>query len=80
VTNLVLLRETNLLDVPATLRKIADGIEAGDHGQVHAAVLVLDAAQVAVFYAGSGEAGPNGHLLLHAGAAKMVQAVLEAKG
>lgn len=76
----MLLRETNLLDVPATLRKIADAIEAGDHGIVHSAVLVLDAAKLAVFYAGTGEAGPNGHLLLHAAAAKMVQAVLEAKG
>lgn len=74
-----LLRETNLPDVPATLRKIADGIEAGTFGVPHGCAVVLDAATLHVFFTGNGEAAPNAHLLLHAGAAKMVQAVLEAK-
>lgn len=79
MSNLVLLRKTNLLDVPATLRSIADSIEAGEHGTPNCAVLVLDAEGLDVFYMGTGEAAPNAHLLLHAGAAKMLQAVLDAK-
>lgn len=77
---LVVLRETNVLDVPATLRKIADGIEAGEFGEAVACTVVLDAHSLEVFYMGSGEAGPNAHLLLHAGAAKMLQRVLDGKG
>jgi hypothetical protein len=80
MTNLVVMRETNLLNIPATLRNIADAIEAGDYGEATGCALVLDAATLEVFYCGTGEAGPNTHLLLHAGAAKMVARVVEAKG
>ena len=73
------LRETNLLNVPATLRNIADSIEAGMFGDVKGAALVLDADKVDVFYTGTGEAGANAHLLFSIGAAKMVNAVLEVK-
>lgn len=76
---LVVMRGSNLLDIPATLRNIAAGIEAGDHGEVHGCAVVLDARELDVFYCGTGEAGPNAHLLLHAGAAKMLAAILEAK-
>lgn len=79
MSNLVLMRETNLLDVPATLRNIAAAIEAGSHGNPLGCVVVLDADALDVFYCGSGEAGPNAHLLLHAGAAKMLHGVLGSK-
>lgn len=75
-----LLRDSNLLDVPGTLRRIADSIEAGEYGEVGGATLVVDGDYLEVFYAGTGEAAPNAHLLLHAGAAKMLKAVLDAKG
>jgi len=70
----------HLLDVPATLRRIADDIERGEFGQVNAAALVLDAFELECFFCGSGETGPNAHLLFHAGAAKMMAAVLGGKG
>lgn len=73
------MRETNLRDIPATLRNIADAIESGTHGEATGCVVVLDALRIEVFYTGSGEAAPNAHLLLHAGAAKMLATVVEAK-
>jgi hypothetical protein len=79
MTNLVLLRETNLLDIPGTLRNIAAAIEEGDYGAAQGCVVVLDADTLEVFYTGTGEAAPNAHLLLHAGAARMLQPVLDAK-
>lgn len=79
MSNLVVLRETNLQDIPATLRSIADEIEAGDHGKAHGCVVVLDAHGLDVFYMGGGEAAPNTHLLLGAGMAKMQQAVMAGK-
>ena len=81
MTNLVVLRDTNLLDIPATLRRIADEIESGKYGPAECGVFVLDTARtIEVFYMGSGEAGPNAHLLLHAGAGKMIKTVMDAKG
>lgn len=77
--NIVVLRETNLQDIPSTLRNIADSIEDGEYGEAAGCVVVLDADQLEVFYTGTGEAAPNAHLLLHAGAGKMVQRVLDEK-
>lgn len=76
---LVVLRETNLLDIPATLRNIADAIEQGQYGDGLGCVVVLDADKLQVFYCGSGEAAPNAHLLLGAGMAKMLSTVMEEK-
>lgn len=73
------LRDTNLLDVVPTLRSALEGLEAGEFGEPKAAVLVVDADGLEVFYCGTGEAGPNAHLLLQTGAAKMMQAVLRGK-
>lgn len=73
------IRETNLFNVPATLRNIADGIEKGEYGDALGCVVVLDADTLDVFYMGSGESAPNAHLLLHAGAAKMLAAVVAGK-
>lgn len=78
--DLVLMRGTNLQDIPATLRDIASGIEAGDYGKALGCAIVLDADTLDVFYCGTGEAAPNAHLLFHAGAGKMIAAVMEEKG
>lgn len=84
MSNLHLLRETNLLDIPATLRQIARAIEDGKHGAAVGCAVVLNAGDiedgVSVFFAGTGEAGPHAHLLLCAGAAKMMRGVLEGGG
>lgn len=74
------LRETNLHDVPATLRRIADEIEAGAHGKVNACAVTLDATNVEIFYMGTGEAAPNAVLLFNVAVAKITNRVLEAKG
>lgn len=80
MSNLRLLRETSLLDVPAVLRNLADAMERGEYGQINGCVVVWDADTLEVSYAGTGEAAPNAHLLLHAGAAKMMARVIEGKG
>lgn len=79
MTTLHVMRETNLLNVPATLREIADGIEAGHFGEPVGCAVVLDAFKLDVFYMGSGEAAPNTVLLMAAATAKMVAPVLEQK-
>ena len=73
------LRETNLLDVPATLRNIADAIERDEYGAINSAVVVLDGNSIECFYMGTGEAAPNTHLLLGAAQAKMMKAVMDCK-
>jgi hypothetical protein len=80
MAELHVLRETSLLDIPATLRRWADDIEAGEHGNVSGCVIVLDADKLAVGYMGSGEAAPNTCLLMNAAIAFMIAPVLEAKG
>lgn len=80
MSNLHILRETTLLDVPAVLRNLAEAMERGDYGTVNGCVVVWDSEEgLDVSYSGTGEAGPNAHLLLHAGAAKMMQAVMDGK-
>jgi hypothetical protein len=79
MVDLRVIHETNLKDVAATLRNIATEIEAGTYGKPQGCVLVLDADDLGVFYMGLGEAAPNAHLLLAAGGAKMLRAVLDGK-
>ena len=69
------MRETNLQDVPAALRGIADLIEAGEFGQPLGCAVVLRADVIRTFYSGFGEAFPTAHLLLHIGAASMLKAL-----
>ena len=71
VQNLVALR----------LRELADDIDAGRHGQVESAVLVIDGAGIDVVTIGAphGMTGPHGVLLLNAGIARVANAVLAAK-
>lgn len=80
--NIVKIREgaPSLRNVVAQMRQLADSIEAGNYGVVNACALVLDSDDIEVFAWGDlAEAGPNAHLLLHVGAAKMVQRVLDEK-
>lgn len=80
MSNLHVICDTNLLDVPAVLRNLAAAMEKGDFGTVNGCVVVWDSEEgLDVSYCGTGEAAPNAHLLLHAGAAKMMQAVMGAK-
>lgn len=80
MAELHVLRSSTLLDVAATLRTIADGIDAGEYGQTLGCVVVLDARALDVFYTGTGEAGPNTMALLQCALGKMVARVLEEKG
>ena len=80
MSNIHLLRDTTLRDIPATLRALADEVEGGKFGKAESCVVVIDAEYaLEVSFCGSGEAAPNAHLLLHAGAAKMMHAVISEK-
>lgn len=71
------MRETNLKDIPATLREIADSIERGDIGNATGCAVAVEADDFAVYYAGNGEAGPRVVLLLATAQAKIINGVLE---
>lgn len=58
---------SNMRDPVATLRKIADQIEAGDYGSVGCAGLVLLGDKMKVFGMGEDSEGPSVGMLLHAG-------------
>lgn len=75
----VVMRTTNLRDVAATLRNIADDIDSGVIEDVKSCVVVIDALDVETFYCGDGEAGPNAHLLLGVGMHLMQTRLLEYK-
>ena len=77
--SLHVLRETNLQNVPATLRKLADAMESGEYGEVTRCALVWEGDRLHVSYCGAGEAGPNAHLLLSVGAAYIVNKIVEVK-
>jgi hypothetical protein len=48
---------SDLTDVPALLRKLADDIAAGNYGEVHAAAVVLEAPELPIFgYGATGHA------------------------
>jgi len=61
-------------DIPAVLRQLADDIENAWIDQAERCVIVIEAKQLVVEYAGPGEAAPNAHLLLCKGAAKIAGA------
>lgn len=50
--NIVLLDRATIESASSVLRAIADRIDAGEYGEVRAAVLILDADEIAVFGAG----------------------------
>lgn len=63
----VQLHKSNYRDPAATLRKIADEIEAGKYGDVGCVGLVLMGDTVEVFGMGQDSEGPSVAMLLHAG-------------
>ena len=72
-----IIHESSLKNIPATLRSIADSIERGDIGRAIGCAVAVEADKFAVYYAGSGEAGPRTVLLLATAQAKIIQGVLE---
>ena len=70
------LYESNFRDVPATLRRIADEIEAGSYGEVGCAGLVLLGDSLEVFGMGPDSEAPSVALVLNAGAMKLTMPVL----
>ena len=75
--NVVTLHETNFRDPVATLRKIADGIEAGEYGGVGSVAVVVLGDACEVFGAGEDSEAPAIALLLHAGFMRLSGAVAE---
>ena len=67
----------NFREPAATLREIADQIEAGRYGEVGCVGVVLLGDRVEVFGAGVDSAAPSVGLLLHAGFMRMSKAIEE---
>lgn len=65
--NVTSLYETNFRDPVATLRKIADEIEAGKYGDVSCVAISLMGDQLQVFGAGPEAEGASIGMVLHAG-------------
>ena len=83
MTNIRLLTNVSPIDIPTSLRMLADDIENGVYGPERnaSAAVVLDTTScLEVFFYGEGEPGSQAHLLLHSGAAKMMKRVTDAKG
>lgn len=73
---IVTLYDSSLRDPAATLREIADEIEAGRYGQEISTVgVVLLGDTMEVFGAGDDSAGPSVALLLHAGFQRISNAI-----
>jgi len=70
------LYESNFRDVPATLRRIADEMEAGGYGEVSCAGLVLLGDSLEVFGMGPDSEAPSVALVLNAGVMKLTMPVL----
>jgi hypothetical protein len=67
----VALYESNSLDTAATLRRIADAIEAGEYGDVTSAGLCIFGDTMEVFGMGKDAEPPTIALLLHAGFSRL---------
>lgn len=68
---------SNFREPAATLRVIADQIEAGEFGSVGCAALVLLGEKLEVFGMGPDSESPSVHYLLCSGAARLVSGALE---
>lgn len=68
--------ETNYRDVPATLREIANQIEAGKYGAVGSVGLVLLGDTLEVFGIGPDSEAPSTALILNAGAMKLTMPII----
>ena len=69
--------ETNFRNPAATLRVIADGIDAGQYGEVTQIALVLLGDTCEVFGAGIDADGSTSAMLLQAGAHRMIVQVAD---
>lgn len=72
---IVTLNETNFRDPAATLRNIADKIDAGGYGEVGSVGVVLLGDTMEVFGMGSDSEAPSIALLLHSGFMRMSRAL-----
>ncbi len=72
---LVTLRTTNLRDVVATLRRVADNIENGKIGQVDKCVVVTLGETLEVFSMGDQALALEAAAVLHAGAHRLTAMV-----
>lgn len=70
------LYDSNFRDVPATLRHIADQIEAGKYGTVGSVGLVLLGDTLEVFGIGPDSEAPSTALILNAGALKLTMPIV----
>lgn len=77
LAEVVTLYDSNIRDVPATLRNIADSIEAGEYGHVGCAGLVILGDTMEVFGMGSDSPAPSVGLLLHSGFMRLSMALEE---
>lgn len=73
------LTKSNFRDIPATLRRIADDIEAYNFERVEDAVIVLQGDQLNVFHTGRGDVG-SAYMLLGCAKRKIEHAVLSKTG
>jgi hypothetical protein len=73
----VTLNETNFRDAAATLRQIADEIEAGEYGEVGCVGVALLGDTMEVFGAGPDSEAPAVAMLLHAGFLRLSRALEE---
>lgn len=68
------------LDIPAALRTLADNIEAGDHGDCHTLLWIIDAGDGRIDIGLMGKAGESGitaHYLAAAAQKRMLSGVGE---
>lgn len=68
------------LDIPAALRILADNIEAGEHGEAHTLLWIIDAGdgQIDLGLMGkAGEAGLTAHFLAAAAQKRILSGVAE---
>lgn len=68
--------QTQLPDVAAMLRRLADDIDGGEYGEVREAVVVTNGARFDVFGFGTAD-GTVSHYLLGCGMTRLQQAITE---
>jgi hypothetical protein len=69
--------DTNLLDIPGMLRKLAADIEHGAYGATECCVVTFLGDQLEVFGFGGDSAPPTMHLMLLSAARKIEQPLLD---
>lgn len=75
VAEVVILQESNYRDPVATLRLIADEIEAGEYGEVGCVGIAILGNTLEVFGAGPDSDGTSVAAVLHAGFMRLVGAI-----